>query len=323
MQDKRDIAPVDAHAEGRCGSDDGQVPGGEPRPCFPPFRHRQARMVPRRVDSLLPQEAGHPFHRGVSRAIDDAAASPEAFHFFPQGPVLVPGPPFRQKQVGPVKPPDYERRPDQGQMADDILPHERCRRRRKRRVPGPRGKGAQKIWDGQVGRTEIMPPLGHAMGLVHDHERRRIASGKTQEIGVPQAFRRCVQKTEPPFLGFVQGPVVCIAPHERIDMDRRDAPGPQVLHLILHQGNKGRNDQGIALQNQARHLEAEGLAASRRQNGQHVPSCQDGRNDFPLPRTEGSVPEPAAQGRLRRAQGTRSPRLRAGLGARAKVRQSL
>lgn len=86
-----------------------------------------------------------------------------------------------------------------------------------------------------------------------------------------------------------------MAAHEGVDVHRRDTPGPQVRHLVLHERNEGRNDQGVTRQQQGRHLEADGLAAACRQNGQNFPPRQDGADDLLLAGPERPVPEPALQ----------------------------
>jgi len=75
-------------------------------------------------------------------------------------------------QVGPVEAAGDDQRLTQPEPLDDVVPHGR----RRRRGEGEDGRVAETV-DGvpeaQVVGAEVMSPGRDAVGLVHDHERRR------------------------------------------------------------------------------------------------------------------------------------------------------
>ena len=57
---------------------------------------------------------------------------------------------------------------------------------------------------------------------------------------------------------------------------------PQVLHLVLHQGNEWRDDNAQTVHAQRRHLECDALAASCRHESQRVATGTNAFDDFTL-----------------------------------------
>ena len=74
-----------------------------------------------------------------------------------------------------------------------------------------------------------------------------------------------------------------------MDGQRPDAPRLEVLHLVLHQGDQGRDHERDAVTHQRRHLEADGLAAARGQDREHVLPLRRGGDNLLLHRTEGII----------------------------------
>ena len=89
--------------------------------------------------------------------------------------------------------------------------------------------------------------------------------------------------------GIVEGEVYLPAGHAGMDGEGLDAPGAEILYLVLYQGDKGGHDDGQALPHHGRKLEAQRLSPSRRQDGQHVLSGQGGRDYLLLLGTERRV----------------------------------
>ena len=57
---------------------------------------------------------------------------------------------------------------------------------------------------------------------------------------------------------------------------------PQVLHLVLHQGDEWRDDNAQTVHAQRRHLECDALAASCRHESQRVATSTNALDDFTL-----------------------------------------
>ena len=63
----------------------------------------------------------------------------------------------------------------------------------------------------------------------------------------------------------------------------------QPVHLVLHQGDQGRYDDGQTVQKSGRNLIADGLASPGRHNTQAVLPIQDGLDQILLTRTKGLI----------------------------------
>ena len=79
---------------------------------------------------------------------------------------------------------------------------------------------------------------------------------------------------------------------------RWDAASLQLGHLVLHQGNQGRNHQHQPLAYQRRQLITKRLAATGGQYGQTVLTFQQGLHHRALPRPKGRPTKMATQGLL-------------------------
>ena len=111
------------------------------------------------------------------------------------------------------------------------------------------------------------------MGFVH-YNIGDLEDGKVglEKLGL-EAFRGEVEEAVVSVGGVVQGKVHLPAAHAGMDGDGPDTPCLEVLHLVFHEGDQGRDHQCQAfLLHENRHLEADALAAAGRENGQHVPA---------------------------------------------------
>ena len=73
-----------------------------------------------------------------------------------------------------------------------------------------------------------------------------------------------------------------------------DAAGLQGVHLVFHQGDEGRDDDGEPVASEGGQLEAERFSAAGREEGEHIFADEIGLDDFALQRPERGV----AEGRL-------------------------
>ena len=104
--------------------------------------------------------------------------------------------------------------------------------------------------------------------------------------GCAEAFGRYVEEFIVAVDGVVERDVDLPVSHAGIDGQGRDAAFLQVLDLVFHQGDQGRDHNADALAHQRRNLETNALSAAGRQDGQHVPPRKRFPDDFRLHRTE-------------------------------------
>ena len=123
---------------------------------------------------------------------------------------------------------------------------------------------------------EIVAPFRDAVGLINGHKADGAFQQKVDGIVLGQAFGRHVKQAylaahhvalHPLHFGFGQGRIVHLRVH---------AEGPELVDLVLHQGDEGRNDDGRARHYQGWELVAQALARAgghyhkRVVPGQHV-----------------------------------------------------
>ena len=104
-----------------------------------------------------------------------------------------------------------------------------------------------------------------------------------------QPFGGKIEELEVPVGSVVQGGIDFAGAHSHVDGKSLDAPGFEVLDLVLHKGDERGNYQGYALLHQGRDLETDGLASSGRKHGQHVRTLQGGGDYRFLLETERAV----------------------------------
>ena len=131
----------------------------------------------------------------------------------------------------------------------------------------------------QVRWPKIVPPLRNTVRLVYGNEvdLHLFDAGAGQVAH--QAFGRKVQELDFAVYTIVQQAVDVAVGHARVDSEGWDAFFLQVLHLVFHQGNQGRNDDADAGLAQGRHLKTNRFAASGRQQRQGVPTIQHRLDD--------------------------------------------
>ena len=73
---------------------------------------------------------------------------------------------------------------------------------------------------------------------------------------------------------------------EGVERGRRDPAGLERPHLVLHQGQERRDDDGEPIEDEGRDLEAERLAATGGKDPEGVAAGEDRLDDTALGRTE-------------------------------------
>ena len=108
-------------------------------------------------------------------------------------------------------------------------------------IRGTSGKWLPQSAQLDVLRAEIMPPLGHAVGLV-DGEKGDVDAGQALEKGRRhQPLGRDVEQVQLVRMQLRQHPPRLGRPERRIVEGRRHAIGPQAVHLVLHQRDQRRH----------------------------------------------------------------------------------
>jgi hypothetical protein len=141
--------------------------------------------------------------------------------------------------------------------------------------------------DAQIVGAEIMPPLRDAMGLVHRDQRGADAAQKGDGAGRGQPLGRHVEQAQAAGIERGENPVCFLFGIARGECPGLDPGGAQGAHLIAHQGNQRRDDDGDALAHQGGQLVAQGLAAAGGHDGQRVAPLGHRLHDFSLPGAEG------------------------------------
>ena len=128
------------------------------------------------------------------------------------------------------------------------------------------------------------------MRFVHDDERDGEHGQVALEKPGLEPLGGDVQELAVAVGGVVQGEVHLVAVEPGMDGDGLDAPGGEVLDLVLHQGDEGRDHEGEALFHHRRHLEAHRFASSGGEDGEHVAARERLVDDALLHGPEAFVP---------------------------------
>ena len=289
VADKAHVGLVDAHTEGVGGDNHARLAA------LPAVLDGAARLplhpgvVGLRGDPVAAQEGRQVGRRLAPPHVDDAASLDLAANL-QQYAELVLRLPEHIIQVGP-----HEGGADQvgraeGQLLLDIFRHLRGGRSGQGNHRHAAPDLLAKLRNPQIIRPKVVSPLRDAVRLVHHQEADiHLLQAGLEDRGV-QALGRHVEELVVTVDSVVQRDVDLPRRHARIDRQRLDAAPGEVLHLVFHQRNQGRNDNRNPLPHQRRHLETEALAPARGQDGQRVPARQRRRNNLLLLGPEGVVP---------------------------------
>jgi hypothetical protein len=143
--------------------------------------------------------------------------------------------------------------------------------------------------------AEIMPPLGHAVRLVDGEQGDARTVQQGQEAVGQKPLGRHIEQVE---VAHGERPLHLprLAGGQRgIEHGRLHAQLAQGLHLIVHQRDERRHDDGGAGPNQGRHLIAQGLAATRGHQHQGIAARRHVFHDLLLMPAKGLVAEDMAQ----------------------------
>ena len=127
------------------------------------------------------------------------------------------------------------------------------------------------------------------MTLVHrNHTHRDALQLDLEEFG-GKTFGRYVKELVSAIYAVLKGHDNLVARQPRIDGRRLDTACTQVVHLILHQGNQGSDDQAQSLLCQGWYLKGDTLAPACRHEAERIAPATDAFNDVLLNTTESCV----------------------------------
>ena len=294
VEHKAHIALVDAHAEGDGGDHHHIRLGHEGILMRLAHLLRHAGVIGERLDAFRGEERGR-FLRALARqAIDDAALARPRFDEGQQ--LLLPALLRRHGEldVGTVET-QHDRLDMAGeQLRRDIGARAFVRRRGQRHDGHARERLAQ-ARQRFVVRAERRAPLRDAMRFVDCDQTHRQFGERRQHLCRHQPFGRKIEKPRLPARGAAPGGDVVIAIARGVDRVGRHTRELQRRHLILHEGDQRRDDDGQAAQYQRRHLEAERFARARRHDGEDIASLEHRIHRLLLPRPERAEAEHIAQ----------------------------
>ena len=275
---------VDAHAESVRGDHHADL-AREPL-LLPqrPFGVPQSAVVGRGRDAFLPQEFGGLLGALAGAHVDDARAG-NVVHQPQQLAVLVVGAADAVRKVGASETAAQDVRLGEFEVAHDVLGHQ-FRGRGGERQHGDSGELFAQFGDAQVRGAEVVAPLRDAVGFVNGQKRDVHPHDAQAERLGGQSFRRDVEEFHVAVDAVVQCDVDGPGREARMDRHGRDAPCPEAIDLVFHQGDERRDDDAHAFAGEGRNLIGERLSAARGHQRQRVAPFHDGADDPLLHGTE-------------------------------------
>ncbi len=147
----------------------------------------------------------------------------------------------------------------------------------------------------QVAGAEVVPPLRDAMRLVDHEDVDAVGAQGRQKLRLGEPLRGDEDELPLLLLDLLQDLALLAGSERAVDLGGVDADLLQLVHLVLHQGDQGRDDDRGAGELGPGELVAQGLAGAGRHDGQGVLAGEDGLDDLLLPLAEGAEPEGPAQ----------------------------
>ncbi len=261
VQDKAHVGAIDTHAEGNGGDDDVTAFGGKFVLGGVAFLGGQAGVIRPGVDAALAQAGGEVVHVAAAHAVDDAGLPRMTVEDLQHLLERVVARPDAVGEVGPIEIADEHFRVAQIELGDDILAH----------LLGGGGSvgveagiGDQFTEPGELPilRAEIVAPVADAVGLVDGEGADADLGEIAVEIGLNELLRRDEKEVDLAAAKVLLDGIARGSAQRAIQLRRRDAAGAQAVHLVLHQRDERRHDQGGPAAAHGRCLVAERLAAA-------------------------------------------------------------
>ena len=219
-----------------------------------------------------------------------------------------------ERDVRPVERVQEDARPALEQALGDVLA---------RRLVGGRREGeGLDVAERPAGATdravlgaEIVPPLRHAMRLVDgEPPDAGVAQARRQALGL-EPLRRDEEQAQLLFAQEPPGLARLVVAGRGVEGRCGDAEAAHLLHLVAHQRDQRRHDDGERAVDDRRQLVAHRLAGAGRHHGKHVLAGEHGGDDLGLAGAEIAVAEDRSERRARGCEPVsqrRRPRAAAG-----------
>ncbi|MCZ7572419.1 MAG: hypothetical protein M5U01_28025 [Ardenticatenaceae bacterium] len=150
--------------------------------------------------------------------------------------------------------------------------------------------------DVQVIGSKVVAPLGDTVRLIHRQQADSDLSQSLLESDAAQPFRRHVGQAERPGRQGAQAAGPLGNRESAVDSGGRDAAAGQTIHLVLHQRNQRRDDQGQAGETKRGNLIDERLPGPGGHDCQRVPAGQHAFDGLNLPGPESRKAEVGVEG---------------------------
>ncbi len=204
------------------------------------------------------------------RAVDDARHVGKFFQVVRQKSHLVGRMFDLKKKILAVEARDQRVRVREIELRDDVRPdlvRRRCGERGQHRAAGERGDGGRDV---EVRRAEVVPPVRDAVCLIDDDHADVDLREKFAETGAVQPLRRNIEQLRLAGPHLPENRLHVLPLHPAVDRSGADAVLPERVHLILHERNQGRDDDGDAVHQHRGNLITERLSRSGRHDAEDV-----------------------------------------------------
>ena len=188
-------------------------------------------------------------------------------------------------QIIASKAADDDCRLTQLQRAQNILAHmgrSRGSERHRLRIAQSLAHATQ----AKVIRSEVVPPLAQAVRFVHRQQRNLHAAQQIHEALLRKAFGGHVQHLQLAISQSLHHLAVFLSPEGGVHRRSGNPPGLQCVHLVLHQGNQGRDHHREPGPAQRRELVAERFTTTRGHDTHGIPTGKNSLHHFVLPRAK-------------------------------------
>ena len=136
-----------------------------------------------------------------------------------------------------------------------------------------------------------MTPFGDAMGFVNGKQTDLLRTKRIEKRDIAQTFGRNVNKTIFPLRKFLQSKVLFRSGKRTVDICGGNIATGEAVHLVFHQRNKRRDDEGDTVELQRHELKNERFARTRRHDCEGVMTREERLNCFFLSRAKGGKTE--------------------------------
>ncbi len=153
-----------------------------------------------------------------------------------------------------------------------------------------------RVGDVEVVGAEVVTPLGDAVSLVHGEQTQSQGLKRAEEGHIAEAFGRDVNESVFPLREESQALLLFGDGNRTVDECRGNPSAVERIHLIFHQCDKRRDDEGEAVEMQRGELVDERLARARGHDGKGVLFVEETRDRLLLSRAEGVEAEVGVEG---------------------------